>query len=162
MQAFDILIPGGVLLGLDLDEKDDVLREIAARLSIVTGLDDRTIRDALTEREDLGTTGVGDGVALPHAWINGAKQVAGLLIRLARPIEWDAADHKPVDVVAGVVGPPDAARGLSALAALTRSLREPEMTAVLRSAADPAAVFAALSRSGTRRDLHGAARPEAL
>jgi PTS system nitrogen regulatory IIA component len=145
MRAFDLLIPGGVVIGLDQPRRRDVLDDVATRLALATGIDKVAIGEALSEREDLGSTGVGDGVALPHAWMTQAKRVAGVLIRLAKPIEWDAVDHRPVDIVAGVVGPYESAVGLSALAALTRALRQPSVTAALRAATDPAAVFAALA-----------------
>jgi len=102
--------------------------------------------DALLERESLGPTGVGHGVALPHARIAGLKKVTGVFIRLDSPLDFDAVDRQPVDLIFALFAPQDAGvEHLKALALVSRTLRSASVCAKLRANADPATLHAILT-----------------
>lgn len=148
------LIESGVSVVLDLraPDKRGVLDALARRLAELADLSEDAVREALTAREALGSTGVGRGVAVPHAWIGGASRRRAVFARLARPIDFDAVDGEPVDLVCAIVGPaataskPGSAAGpLAALACVSRALREPTRAERLRRAASVAAFRAVLA-----------------
>jgi nitrogen PTS system EIIA component len=119
------------------------LSEIAQQ---VYGLDASTSFDALQEREVLGPTGVGNGVALPHARLHGLDRVAGVFVRLEKPLDFDAVDRTPVDLIFAIFAPKDTGvEHLKALAIVSRTLREEAMRAKLRANSDPAALHAVLT-----------------
>ena len=108
----------------------------------------RDVVQAATERERLGSTGVGNGVALPHARIEGMDRVVACFARLAEPLEFDAVDGRPVDLVCFLLAPSDAGGAhLRALARVSRLLRRPELRQRLRAAPDAQALFAMLEDS---------------
>ena len=108
--------------------------------------------DALLERENLGPTGVGHGVALPHARINGLDGVTGAFIRLENALEFEAADRQPVDLIFALFAPEDAGvEHLKALALVSRTMRDSSICAKLRANSDPAALHAILTESPTSR-----------
>ncbi len=108
--------------------------------------------DALLERENLGPTGVGHGVALPHARISGLDGVTGAFIRLENALEFDAADRQPVDLIFALFAPEDAGvEHLKALALVSRTMRDSSICAKLRANSDPAALHAILTESPTSR-----------
>ena len=108
------------------------LAEIAAK---TTGIDGEVILGCLAAREKLGTTGLGSGIAIPHAKIAGLPKLIGFFIRLAKPVDFDAVDGEPVDLVLLLLAPDDsAADHLKALARIARILREPEVCKTLRQA----------------------------
>jgi PTS system nitrogen regulatory IIA component len=109
---------------------------------------------ALQERENLGPTGVGHGVALPHARIPGLTKVCGVFVRLEKPVEFDAVDKKPVDLVFALFAPEDAGVDhLKALAVVSRTMREPGICSKLRANSDPTTLHAIL----TDKQAHQAA-----
>ncbi|EKE43342.1 nitrogen regulatory protein [Oceaniovalibus guishaninsula JLT2003] len=113
--------------------------------STVYGMDCDRVIEGLLERESLGPTGVGQGVALPHARLDGLTRVHGVFLRLERPVEYGAVDRQPVDLVFGLFAPLDAGvEHLKSLAVVSRTLRDPELCAMLRANDDPATLHTML------------------
>lgn len=107
-----------------------------------TGLDASTVAAGLAARERLGSTGLGDGIAIPHCRLKSARHIAGALITLAEPIEFDAMDGEPVDILFALIAPEDAAQAhLNTLAALAERFSQAGFRQQLRTAADDAALF---------------------
>ena len=145
MEIRDIISPPAVVADLKATSKKQALQELAKRAQEVTGLDERRIFDALLERERLGTTGVGMGIAIPHAKLHELDRLYGLFARLAQPIDFDAIDDAPVDLLFLLLAPESAgADHLKALARVSRLLRDKAMCAKLRGADNPDALFALL------------------
>ena len=132
-----------VFCSLRATSKKQALQEMARRAASVTGLHDRTIFDALLERERLGSTGVGRGIAIPHARLSSLDGVYGLLARLDRPIDFDSVDDAPVDIVFLLLAPQQSgADHLKALAQVSRLLRDEGVCSKLRGCDTPDAVLA--------------------
>jgi len=139
----DLLSAQGVIPNLKAKCKREVLAALADKASELTGVPADEIRARLLEREQLGSTGVGNGVAIPHGKIEGLGQVVGVLARLETPIEFDAVDDQPVDIVFLLLAPENAtAAHLKALAKVSRLLREENARAALRGADTADALFA--------------------
>ncbi|HET6390675.1 PTS sugar transporter subunit IIA [Hyphomicrobium sp.] len=132
------LVPNDVLLDFRARDKTTLLRELATRASLSTGLAVDVIVAELMKREQLGSTGMGGGVAIPHARYAGLKKPFGLVARLKPAIDFDAIDNLPVDLVF-VLLVPSAVEGdhLNLLAAVSRRMRSREVTQKLRSLQDP-------------------------
>ena len=108
----------------------------------------RLVRESLMERETLGPTGVGHGVALPHARLPGLDAVQGAFLLLEKPIDFDAVDRAPVDIIFALFAPEDAGvEHLKALALVSRTLREASVCTKLRANADPATLYTILTES---------------
>jgi PTS system nitrogen regulatory IIA component len=138
--------PRSILVGLRAPNKKQALLEIAARAGEVAGVHPRQAFDVVFERERLGSTGVGGGVAVPHGRIPGLASVRGVLAHLAEPIDFEAIDGRPVDLLFLLLTPAEAgADHLKALAGVSRLLRQPETVAKLRSLETPDAVFGFLT-----------------
>jgi PTS system nitrogen regulatory IIA component len=136
--------PERVLPRLRAADKPRLLTELGRRAAAVGGVEAAAITAALAAREALGSTGVGAGIALPHAAVPGLAGTVGFLIRLERPIDFAAIDGGPVDLVFLLLGPPEGrAEHLAALAAAARRLRDPATAAALRAAASAEAMRAA-------------------
>ena len=140
-----------VLCDLKPDSPKQLFQQMAQRIIEAHGLEGVTCRDvvqAASERERLGSTGVGNGVALPHARIDGMDRVVAGFARLAEPLDFDAVDGRPVDLVAFLLAPADAGGAhLRALARVSRLLRRPELRQRLRAAPDAHALYALLQDS---------------
>ena len=137
-----------VVIGLNVGTQKQLFQEMATRIIEARGLDvaSRDIIAAAMERERLGSTGVGNGVALPHARIEGIDHVMAGFARLSDPMDFDSIDGRPVDLVAFLLAPADAAGAhLRALARISRQLRREENRSRLRSAPDAMSVFTILS-----------------
>jgi PTS system nitrogen regulatory IIA component len=145
----DLVTPERTLVDLRAGSKRQVLQGLADAAARTTGLDADAVLDALMQREKLGTTGVGDGVAIPHARLPGLTTLVGFVARLPKPVDFDALDGEPVDLVVLLLAP-DAAGvdHLRALARIARVLRDPELRTALRAAPDRDAAYAALTRGG--------------
>jgi PTS system nitrogen regulatory IIA component len=116
-----------------------------------TGIDSKIIGQSLSDRERLGSTGFGGGVAIPHGKIQGLDKVFGYFARLAAPVDYQAVDGMPVDLVVLLLSPPDAgADHLKALAGVSRMLRDRQAVAKLRGARSKDAIFAILSGDEAR------------
>ncbi|WP_419807727.1 PTS sugar transporter subunit IIA [Sphingomonas sp.] len=139
----DLLRPNAVQLGVPVLGRKPLFGHVAAMLARATGADRIAIADALAAREKLGSTGFGGGVAIPHAKLPGLAQVTCAFVRLAQPIDWQAVDGVPVDLVMTLLSPADAgADHLKALARVSRRLRDRAFLAKLHGAASPDAVYA--------------------
>ena len=131
--------------------KHAILDQLAARFAQVYSLDAATVLEGLEEREALGSTGFGRGVALPHARIEGIKRPVAALLRLQSPVDFAAADGMPVDLVIGLLSPVSAGVShLHALAAISRLVRDDEMHRALVDAADAETLYALLTNATDR------------
>ena len=145
MELSDILGPENVFGPLKVQGKKRLLQEIALGAKSALGLDEGNTFSALIEREALGPTGVGNGVAIPHARVKGVDKVHGLFYVLDQAIEFESVDRKPVDLVFALFAPQKAgAEHLKALARVSRTLRSDDVCSKLRSARDAAAIHAIL------------------
>lgn len=141
--------PQGVLLGLRVREKAVLLTTLAAQAAQATGLDQALVLGALRRREELGSTGMGYGIALPHASVPGLAKPFGILARLAAPIDFDAVDDQPVDIVVLLLTPQtERAADLQALSGIARRLRQAAVLSALRQAEDEVDVWEAWARAG--------------
>ncbi|CAK0767534.1 Nitrogen regulatory protein [Azospirillaceae bacterium] len=146
----DLISPRGIIANLKVGSKKQALQELARRAAELTGESDRVILDVLLERERLGTTGVGHGIAIPHGKLPRLKQVLGLFARLDRPIDFDAIDEQPVDLLFLLLAPENAGvNHLKALARVSRLLRDGVMCERLRGCASADAIFVLLTGNGT-------------
>lgn len=145
MQISDILPPAAVRSLPQVNSKKRLLQELADMAHVIYGLDAAETLDALQERESLGPTGVGHGVALPHARLHGLDRVRGLFVRLEKPLDFDAVDRRPVNLVFALLAPTSSGVDhLKALALVSRTLRAPELREKLRANDDPVALHAML------------------
>jgi len=142
MKIADFLTQGDVVVGLRGADKGQLIGELARRGAAAIGIDAATIANALQARERLGSTGLGKGFALPHARVPGLTRFFGAFVRLARPIDFQAIDDQPVDLVFLLLIPADAgSQHVAALAAISRRLRDAEVLKQIRKAADAAALY---------------------
>ncbi len=145
MEIEEILPSEGVIADLKATSKKQALQELARRAQALTSVQDRQIFEALLERERLGTTGVGLGIAIPHAKMADLDRLYGIFARLDQPIDFDAVDDQPVDLVFVLLAPESAgADHLKALARVSRLLRDKGMCAKLRGTDNPDALYALL------------------
>lgn len=120
-----------------ITSKRQALTAIAAMAATHRGLDQRMVFEVLNEREHLGSTAIGNGVAMPHGKVKGLDSLVGCLIRLPSPIDFDAPDGKPVDLIAALLAPETGGgEHLRVLARLSRMLRDPRQCAALRACSD--------------------------
>ena len=151
MEIVDLLTEERVVDHLHAASKKQVIQEISKRAAAFTGLDERAVFDVLLERERLGTTGVGKGVAIPHGKTTDLDRLYGLFARLDQAIDFDAIDDQPVDLVFLLLAPEGAgADHLKALARVSRLLRDPAICDALREAADADALYAILTTDARR------------
>ena len=146
MDLSDLVSQQAVVAALKAANKKQLLQELASRAAALVGLPERTIFDTLLERERLGTTGVGHGIAIPHGRLAGLTRIWGVFARLDQPIDFDAIDDQPVDLVFLLLAPEGAgADHLKALARVSRLLRNTAICEKLRAADDAAAIYAILT-----------------
>jgi PTS system nitrogen regulatory IIA component len=146
MNLSDLLKPEAVLPSMHAQSKKQVLQELSGVAARLTGLTEREIFDTLLQRERLGSTGVGQGVAIPHGKLKALDRLVGVFGRLARPVDFDSLDEQPVDVVFVLLAPETAgADHLKALARIARILRDPAMAQKLRSALNADGLYAILT-----------------
>lgn len=141
----DILDRGAIAARVSAPNKRQALATIAEIAARNFGVDAGVILDALTEREQAGSTGVGYGVAAPHARLEGLTRMRGVFLRLEQPVEFEAVDDQPVDLIFALFAPPSAStEHLRALARVSRMLRQADLREQLRQARTPDAVYALL------------------
>ncbi|WP_340109361.1 PTS IIA-like nitrogen regulatory protein PtsN [Pikeienuella sp. HZG-20] len=141
-----IVSPEALYVALNATSKKHLMQEISQRAADAYGLDQRAVFDALVERERLGATGMGRGVAIPHARLAGLDRVVSVFSRLQKPIDYDSVDGEPVDLVFALFAPESAgADHLRALARISRCLRDPSICAKLRGTDQAAAIYAVLT-----------------
>jgi nitrogen PTS system EIIA component len=146
MPLTDILQRDGVLPILRVTNKRQLLEVIAEKAGLLTGIPDRLIFDALLQRERLGSTGIGSGIAIPHSKFEGLANLTGLFARIEKPIDFDALDGEPVDLVFVLLAPEGAgADHLKGLSKAARVLRNASVTAKLRMTRDADAIHALLT-----------------
>lgn len=145
MEITDLVTPAAVVASLKATSKKQALQELARRAAELTGEQERAIFDVLLERERLGTTGVGDGVAIPHGKLPNLRRLVGVFARLERPIDFEAIDEQPVDLIFLLLAPGTAgADHLKALARVSRLLRDRQMREKLRGSETAEAIYALL------------------
>ena len=146
MKISDLLSPTDVMIDVRAANKRLLLQELAAKATAGIGLPVEAIASWLLKREELGSTGIGRGVAIPHARLRDLRRPFGLLAKLKQPVEFDAVDGQPVDLVFALLLPATIENeALTALALVARSLRSPENLARLRAAKNPSELLAALA-----------------
>jgi PTS system nitrogen regulatory IIA component len=146
MEIADLLVPRGVIAQLRIGSKKQVLQEIARRAATLSGVAERPVYDVLAERERLGSTGIGRGIAVPHGKLAKLSRLYGVFARLERPIAFDAIDDQPVDLVFALLAPADAgAEHLRALARVSRLLRGAAICQKLRGTDSADALYALLT-----------------
>jgi nitrogen PTS system EIIA component len=146
MKITDFLSPGNAMIDVAAADKKKLLQTLARKAGTLVNVDPNHILAELGKREELGSTGVGGGVALPHARFQQVGKPVGLLLRLRRPIDFDAVDGEPVDIVFLLLLPESGdSEPLGALASIARKLRNPEVTAALREARDGRDMYRALA-----------------
>ena len=150
MPLNDLISAEAIIAALRVNTKKSALHEISERAGQVSGLPAREIYDAVLQRERLGSTGVGNGIAIPHGKLSSCTKIFGVFARLERPIEFEALDGAPVDLMFLLVAPEAAgADHLKALARIARVLREPRIVAKLRATKDGPALFGLLTQQQT-------------
>ena len=148
----EFLRPGAVVAALVAPNKKTLFQQLGAMAERIHDVDSALVVERLTERERLGSTGFGGGIAIPHGKIDGLDSVVGLFARLAHPVDFASIDDEPVDLVFMLLSPTDAgASHLKALAQVSRVLRDRAFVAKLRGAATDDALYALLE-AGEARD----------
>ena len=152
MEIDELLTPDSVIPRLRATSKKQALQELAKRAAALTGAPERTIYDVLIERERLGTTGIGMGVAIPHGRLPGLDRLCGVFARLDRPIPFEAIDDQPVDLIFLLLAPEAAGSDhLKALAQVSRLLRDREICEKLRGTDNADALYALLTDRASGR-----------
>lgn len=152
MALLDFLTPEAVVPALRANSKKLALQELSAHAAKLTGLDERAIFEVLLQRERLGSTGIGEGLAIPHGKLPDVTKLFGLIARLEKPIDFEALDGQPVDILFLLLAPEGAgADHLKALARAARVLREPGILDRIRATRDPAALYAVMTESSAPR-----------
>lgn len=148
MEINDLISSGQVVANLHATSKKQVLQELSRRTADITGLHERAIFDTLMERERLGTTGVGNGIAIPHGKLPDIDRLYGLFARLEQPVDFQAIDERPVDLIFLLLAPESAgADHLKALAKVSRLLRDSATCEKLRGTDTGEALYAILTGS---------------
>ena len=146
MKIKDFLSPSDVAIDVRASGKSGLLKQLSARAATALDLPADVVATEIERRDDLGSTGIGGGVSIPHARFREVMKPFGLLVRLKQPIEFDAVDSQPVDLVFLLVLPASSQLDqLNALAAVARRLRDPNVLRKLRAATSPAALYQAVS-----------------
>ena len=147
MALADILQPEGIIPALRVHTKKQLLVELASTASKITGIPEREIFDVVLQRERLGSTGVGAGIAIPHGKLRGLTKITGIFARLETPVDFEALDDQPVDLVFMLLAPEGAgADHLKALSRIARALRDQDLVARLRSSDTVPAIEACLNQ----------------
>lgn len=150
MQMSQLLAPEAVKVLAQISSKKRLFQELGELAQHAHGICNSRSFDALQERESLGPTGVGHGVALPHARLDGLDHVVGVFIRLEKPLAFDAVDRQPVDLIFGLFAPVEAGVDhLKSLALVSRTLRDPNMCEKLRSNEDATTLYTILTQGQT-------------
>lgn len=152
MTVASLITPDSVVAGIKGASKKQVLQDLSGQLARISGLPERAIFETLLQRERLGTTGIGQGMAIPHGRIAGLNRLVGLFARLQKPVDFEALDGEHVDLVFVLLAPEDAgADHLQALARIARLFRDAKLVQKLRQTEDPAALYAILTADVANR-----------
>jgi nitrogen PTS system EIIA component len=148
MELSKLLIPGAVRVVGQFTSKKRLFQELGEIASQAYKLVPATAIDGLQERESLGPTGVGHGIALPHARLEDLTRIIGVFLRLEKPLDYDSVDRQPVDLIFALFAPKDSGVDhLKALALVSRTMRDPAVVIKLRANTDPAKLHAILTES---------------
>lgn len=148
MDLSKILVPTSIKVMAHLPSKKRLFQELGELAATAHGLTGASAIDGLLERETLGPTGVGNGIALPHARLHGLERIVGVFMRLEKPLDYESVDRQPVDLIFGLFAPKDSGVDhLKALALVSRTMRDPGICAKLRANNDPAKIFAILTEN---------------
>ena len=146
MPLTDLVATNAVIPALKVTSKKQAIQELSARAARLTGQGERVIFETLLQREKLGSTGVGNGIAIPHGKLPKLERLFGLFARLDRPVDFEALDGQPVDLIFLLLAPEGAgADHLKALARVARLLRDQDIARKLRESRDAEALFAVLT-----------------
>ena len=150
MDLGDLVTKDGIVSSLNATTKKQSLQELARCAAEITGISQRDVFDALLQRERLGSTGLGRGIAVPHVKFKSLKNIVCIFARLDTPIDFEAADSEPVDLIFLLLAPEHASGDhLKALARISRLLREPEVSAQLRASHDSDTLLSVLKQPAT-------------
>lgn len=145
MDLSELLNENAILPALKVSSKKQAIQCISEKAAQITGVNEREIFETLLQRERLGSTGVGAGIAIPHGKLPSLDKIYGVMARLERPIGFEAMDDQPVDIIFLLLAPEGAgADHLKALAKIARVLRDGEMVHKIRATADPEALYSVL------------------
>jgi nitrogen PTS system EIIA component len=148
MLLTDLVAPHAVIPALKVNSKKQAIQELAARAAELTGHGEREILEILQQREKLGSTGIGNGIAIPHGKLPKLERLFGLFARLDRPIDFEALDGQPVDLIFLLLAPESAgADHLKALARVARLMRASDTAKMLRESRDAEAIYAVITRA---------------
>ncbi|WP_323005302.1 PTS sugar transporter subunit IIA [Pseudorhodobacter sp.] len=148
MELTHILAPGAVRIVSHLTSKKRLFQEIGEVMAAVHGLNASIAIDGLQERESLGPTGVGHGIALPHARLQELDKITGVFLRLEKPLDYDSVDRQPVDLVFALFAPKDSGVDhLKALALVSRTMRDAGICSKLRANTDPSKLHVILTEA---------------
>ncbi|SNX72326.1 phosphotransferase IIA-like nitrogen-regulatory protein PtsN [Cereibacter ovatus] len=148
MELSKLLMPGAVRVLSQVTSKKRLLQELGELASAAYGLNVSVAIDGLQERESLGPTGVGHGIALPHARLEDLDRIVGVFLRLEKPLDYDSVDRQPVDLVFALFAPKDSGVDhLKALALVSRTMRDAQVCTKLRANSDPAKLHAILTEA---------------
>jgi nitrogen PTS system EIIA component len=148
MDLSDLIEAQAIMPALKANSKKQLLQLLSEKAAQITGLPEREVFDTILQRERLGSTGVGNGIAIPHGKLVGVKAITGVFARLENPIDFEALDDQPVDLVFLLLAHEGAgADHLKALSRIARVLRDPDIVAKIRGTDDAAAIHAFLSET---------------
>lgn len=146
MKISEIMTENSVMIDIKADTKRQLLQELSEQAGKLTGVDSRSVFDAVLERENLGSTGFGGGTALPHGRIAGLDKVHAIFAKLSSPVNFDSIDGKPVDMIFTLLSPEDCgADHLTALAQISRILKNESLCDKLRKMHKTDEIFALLN-----------------
>ena len=152
MELLKILSAKSIITNLNVDSKKNLFQEISIQTSTLFGLDQKEVFSALSEREALGPTGMGDGMAIPHARVSKVEAVKGLFVRLEKPILFEAVDGMPVDLIFVLLAPLGTSGDhLKSLARVSRLLRNESTRHKLRSNHDPSVIYSILTEENEEK-----------
>ncbi|MEI6799248.1 MAG: PTS sugar transporter subunit IIA [Pseudomonadota bacterium] len=148
MELSKLLMPGAVRFIGQLTGKKRLFQELGEIAAQAYGLNASVATDGLQERESLGATGVGHGIALPHARLDDLDRIVAVFLRMEKPLDYDSVDRQPVDLIVGLFAPKESGvEHLKALALVSRTMRDPGICAKLRANTDPAKLHAILTEA---------------
>ena len=150
MPLIDLVAPNAIIPALKVNGKKQALQELAARAAALCGQSERVILEILMQREKLGSTAIGNGIAIPHGKLSALKRLYGVFARLETPINFEAIDEQPVDLIFLLLAPGSAgADHLKALARISRLLRDRTVCEKLRGSDKAEALYALLTENAT-------------
>ncbi|MFZ1679847.1 MAG: PTS IIA-like nitrogen regulatory protein PtsN [Rhizobiaceae bacterium] len=148
MDLSDLIEAQAILPTLKANSKKQLIQLLSEKAAALTGLTEREIAEALMQRERLGSTGVGNGIAIPHGKLARVKTLVGVFARLETPVDFDSLDDQPVDLVFLLLAPESAgADHLKALSRIARALRDPQVVEKIRATREADAIHAILAQS---------------